>query len=76
LIPDGQEFPFDNAVDKLNRVNYIYALAQSDPYVIALFPYTWRSNSNPNDGPVYNGTKDVPYLLNRYREIGHAIRGY
>lgn len=70
FVPDGQMFKGDTEDAKRARIEYLYALAQSEPLCVGIFPYTWGSNP-----PHHVGVRDVPWMRKRYQEIGRAITG-
>lgn len=69
VIPDAFMTATDTPELKLARINLLYNYALSDPQVIAFTPYTW------NDiGTGVTSVRNLPWMLNRYRDIGLAYR--
>jgi hypothetical protein len=77
MVPEGVYFGTDYSSalalqpELVNRADRYYALAQADPVFIGMFTFIYQSQQSEIGN--WYGTRDLPSLKEKYRQIGLSI---
>jgi hypothetical protein len=70
LVPDAAMWPGDTQDRKLARINAIYDIAKSDPQIVGMLGYSWNDRNTGTQS-----VRNLPWMLERYTQIGKEITG-